>query len=956
MLTETNWVCAGDNGLFMKTTNAGQDWYFHNTAGIPSATLGIGGNKDIWSLDANTIIITGEGGYIGRSSDGGATFTSVAAGVMPAAERGQMIWFANASVGFVACGSPSGYSGHVLKTTDGGLTWAIAYTSARTILGVGGASINAVYATVADGTISKSIDGGATWVDNALAVTQYCYGTSFLNDTVGFVCGSSGGIFRTTNGGIKWDTLVSPQIEWTFYQVKIVSATEIYVAGDPAHLYKTTDLGNTWSDLPIYVTGPSVTYLWYTIDKKGNKLTLGGDFGILAESTDGGNTWTSNSFFLNDQIMFDMQQVPGTKKLIAVGRQFYANARQMLISSDGGTSWSYKDIPINADLSAISMVNNQVGYASGTKSVVIKTTDGGETWAPVTSPFGGSYNIATIKFVSPTTGWVFVNYAKPTQGNIAKTTDGGATWTYQTFSTTTTMPWVASADMLNENVGYFTLNPSNQPIYKTTDGGATWFSVPVPSTSQITGVDALDENNLFITVTYGTNQVYKSTDGGSTWTAVPIPVRADLRSISFKDMNTGYVCGGSTTNVYRTTNGGASWSAENVHLPTLAKVYVTAGDTAFILGTHSTVLRNTQFGSVPLSVQYDAGWNLVSAPLAKANMAVTNIFPGANSPAYFYNAGYQISDTVRLGIGYWLRFPSSVSLSMTGTAAEPFTVNLNAGWNLIGTRQTGIAVSSLSTTPAGIINSDIFGYNNGYQPVTSLTPGKGYWVRTSQGGILNFNGMTSAKNEEIKSMNSYGKIKVTDSKQHSTTLYVLSAGITNVYGDLPPVPPSGFDCRFADNTFITDMNKHTGIQISSEDFPVTIEAENIDFELSDNINGAIFHQHVAPGSPAVLSNSAMRNLNVSFTGTTPLTFQLNQNYPNPFNPVTTITYSLPVQSFVSLCVYDLLGNNVEMLVSERQDAGVHSMQWNASHYVSGTYFYELNAGGTRFIKKMTLLK
>ena len=90
--------------------------------------------------------------------------------------------------------------------------------------------------------------------------------------------------------------------------------------------------------------------------------------------------------------------------------------------------------------------------------------------------------------------------------------------------------------------------------------------------------------------------------------------------------------------------------------------------------------------------------------------------------------------------------------------------------------------------------------------------------------------------------------------------------------------------------------------------------------------------------------------------TIPKEFALYQNYPNPFNPNTTIKYSLPISSFVTLKVYDILGNEIITLVNERKSAGNYSVNFNASNLPSGIYFYRMQAGGFASTKKFVLLK
>jgi hypothetical protein len=91
----------------------------------------------------------------------------------------------------------------------------------------------------------------------------------------------------------------------------------------------------------------------------------------------------------------------------------------------------------------------------------------------------------------------------------------------------------------------------------------------------------------------------------------------------------------------------------------------------------------------------------------------------------------------------------------------------------------------------------------------------------------------------------------------------------------------------------------------------------------------------------------------------PDAYALWQNYPNPFNPTTTIEFDLSKSSVVSLKVYDILGREVATLINnEELEAGSHDVQFDASRYASGVYFYRILANGGEFsqIKKMVLMK
>jgi len=101
------------------------------------------------------------------------------------------------------------------------------------------------------------------------------------------------------------------------------------------------------------------------------------------------------------------------------------------------------------------------------------------------------------------------------------------------------------------------------------------------------------------------------------------------------------------------------------------------------------------------------------------------------------------------------------------------------------------------------------------------------------------------------------------------------------------------------------------------------------------------------GSPSTITD---------FKTDIPENFALKQNFPNPFNPKTIINYELPITNFVELSIYNLLGQKIAILVSENQPVGYHQVEWDASGYASGIYYYMIKAGEFQEIRKMILLR
>lgn len=85
-------------------------------------------------------------------------------------------------------------------------------------------------------------------------------------------------------------------------------------------------------------------------------------------------------------------------------------------------------------------------------------------------------------------------------------------------------------------------------------------------------------------------------------------------------------------------------------------------------------------------------------------------------------------------------------------------------------------------------------------------------------------------------------------------------------------------------------------------------------------------------------------------------YKLYQNFPNPFNPATIISFKLNQSGFVSLKVYNLVGQVVAVLVNENKEAGTYSIQFDASELSAGIYLYKLQVNGFTSVKRMTLIK
>lgn len=144
-------------------------------------------------------------------------------------------------------------------------------------------------------------------------------------------------------------------------------------------------------------------------------------------------------------------------------------------------------------------------------------------------------------------------------------------------------------------------------------------------------------------------------------------------------------------------------------------------------------------GSVQ-AVPVSPGWNLLSLPACVDNGSKELLFPSSISPAYIFRtqSGYLAEDTLCHGMGFWLKFTSADTVYIEGSVVFADTIEVQAGWNLIGSLSMPVAVGAIQTEPPGIISSQFFGYTPGagYDDVDTLQPARGYWVKVSQEGSL----------------------------------------------------------------------------------------------------------------------------------------------------------------------------------------------------------------------------
>jgi hypothetical protein len=187
-------------------------------------------------------------------------------------------------------------------------------------------------------------------------------------------------------------------------------------------------------------------------------------------------------------------------------------------------------------------------------------------------------------------------------------------------------------------------------------------------------------------------------------------------------------------------------------------------------GFWSSVRRFSTTTEVTSQYAIAGDWNMVSLPLSVNDPRKVAVFPTSTSEAFGFGpaTGYVVEDTLRNGTGYWLKFDSSQTVSLTGNLRSEDTVEVQEGWNIIGSITFALDTGSVVKVPEGIVGSAYYGYSGGgYFPSAVVEPAKAYWVKANSAGKLVFSSAfrKEAADAEKKNSQTSGAPRSADAKK-----------------------------------------------------------------------------------------------------------------------------------------------------------------------------------------------
>ncbi len=365
-------------------------------------------------------------------------------------------------------------------------------------------------------------------------------------------------------------------------------------------------------------------------------------------------------------------------------------------------------------------------------------------------------------------------------------------------------------------------------------------------------------------------------------------------------------------------------------------------------------------------------WQLLSLPVNDAK------FELENSTVYHFDRFYRSNTILKPGKGYWIRGSSSSSddtYSLRGEGITELSIDLNEGWNLIGSITGDVSVSSIIDPDNILTTAPVFGYEGTNRvEVTKLETGKGYWLYASDEGEISINlNQSSGKEQHARlaagSVNTAGfePGKIIFSKNEAEQIIRISGhrpDDAQMYRYIlpPPAPQPLLDVRTRSG-FSLMYGISEELVIRAADFPVGVRAESNpgDHQIyriiaTDN-DGSEIHYNLLPDNQIYIEREyeSFRLEKVELDEAI-LEAGIDPNYPNPFNPATNIRYRLAESSYVRIDVFDAAGRRVTTLVNSRQMPGQHTVQFDGSSLASGVYFLRIQAGSFVDVQKLTLIK
>jgi photosystem II stability/assembly factor-like uncharacterized protein len=648
---------------------------------------------------------------------------------------------------------------------------------------------------------------------------------------------------------------------------------------------------------------------------------------------------------------------------------YYSQSKGIYKSTDTGLSWQLLPpiYPYN-EFFALGINQNNILFAGTSGGGLYRSADKGITWTWLQNY--GSPECWAIAFND--SDQIFAGDGD--WGGLYKSTDVGNTWN-QILPNSDKILAVEIDPGGNIYVG------TSNNFYKSTDNGDTFTSyyAGLPN-SEIASVLSNSQSKIFVGTGYLSqgNGVYFSNDGGVNWTQSGIDSQT-VYSLTIDQYENIYA-GTQLSGVYKSTDNGITWKQINNGLQNrnVFRVKMIQTDLLFACSeTDGGIYRSSDFGNSWLITGMPAG--TVYSGFIDDSVNIFTATYGGIQKFDSYSDNWSI-----LMYGGMVDILRTTAENLIACNFSSVFISSDYGINWEQTNPVGSSGLQLLDLEISRDNSILIG-TNGY--IKMSTDNGNTWITIE-------NGLPSYLIENIK-INQEGNVFVTsgDNLCRASSIDDQFQIVIDNVGSIPRNSITtgsnglifftsdvgtfrsmdyGFNWEKISNQFGRSINLHDNRFVNvglGEDGKGLLFSTNLGdtwIQLNKGLPSNAFitwndidvqgYLYAAVGQFGLYkTNSIVTSVEktISFDN---YSFSLKQNYPNPFNPVTSIQYSLSSMQFVTLKIYDVLGNEIATLVNEEKSAGEYEVEFNGNGLTSGIYFYQLKAGESIQTRKMILLK
>jgi photosystem II stability/assembly factor-like uncharacterized protein len=978
------WYAVGNAGAILKTTHAGNSWVLL-TSGITTAL------NNIYFINTNIGYAVGESGKILKTINAGGSWSELTSNTN---KKLNSVHFTDLNNGYAV-----GDSNVILKTINAGATWTFLTVPSGTLYN-NSINLNSInfsdsltgYA-VGDSSILKTTNAGITWVRlqtsnysellNSIYIKDsvnifvsgemdvynlsknlyypYYYGVGFFfgiqfssfssfyfKDTIGYMVGSYGKIYKTTNTGNSWIALSSGTTN-NLLSVFFTNTNIGYVLDESLTIFKTSNAGATWLQISnnIIMDFKSIYYI--------DSITgyAVGSLGRIYKTTNAGLVWST----LTSGINTDLNSIYFTQA--DTGYAVGASGK-ILKTTNAGTNWSVLTSGTTNALNSVFFTNSSTGYAVGVSGKIIKTSNAGINWSTLIS--GTTNALNSVYFTNSNTGYVV-----GASNTIRKTTNAGSTWVNLISGTTNVLN---SVYFIDDNIGFAV--GSSGKILKTTNAGSNWTTLISGTSNTLNSINFKDSNTGYIIGNSGT--ILKTINAGNLWSKLLSSTTYNLISICFSDSNEYFLStNGSVLTIKNNENVSFNWSPNiglsnpNISNP-ISKLYNTITYKVTITPYSYPGLSYTDSVKVifnPLAVNITANNTMiVCGDSIQLNAVPNNSNNGNYTYSWVPDYGINIINIVNPKVApdtstsYIVTMQSN---NLCGNPVDTFKLTVNpliadagsnktiicgstAQLNNITTNYTGNGVLKYKWIPITGLNNDTI--KNPTATVTQTT--KYYATVTAPNGCTSIDSITVIVNPLTAEAGIDKTIICGASAQlnNVTTNYTGTGTIT--YGWYPA---TGLNSTSISNPIAT-ITQSTKYYVAVTTPNGCIANDSIDVIVNPLIANAGNDKAIICGASAQLDNATS-----NYTGNDTLTYTwlpiigLNSNsIPNPITSTnSSITYNLTINTpngciandSIEVVINPLLinaGNDklkicgdttqIDSLVTNYTGSGILSFSWN----------------------------